>query len=70
MPVGHFFDVMTRGLGAMPDYAERITPQDRWAIAAYIRVLQFSQNARVEDVPPPERQKLESGKGTGETKER
>ncbi len=50
IPVGHFFDVMTSGLGAMYDYADRISARDRWAIAAYIRVLQRSQNMPVEDV--------------------
>ena len=69
MPVGHFFDVMTRGLGAMPDYAERITPEDRWKIAAYIRVLQLSQNAGVEDVPPADRQKLNAPAPAAEKKE-
>ena len=44
-PVGHFFDVMTNGFGAMPSYASRVEPDDRWRIAAYIRVLQFSENA-------------------------
>ena len=41
---------MTNGYGAMPDYAAQITPQDRWAIAAYIRALQLSQNAKQADV--------------------
>ncbi len=50
-PVGHFFDVMTRGYGVMFSQAERITPEDRWAIAAYIRALQLSQNAKLADVP-------------------
>ncbi len=50
IPVGHFFDVMTSGLGAMYDYASQVSPRDRWAIAAYIRVLQRSQNMPVEDV--------------------
>ena len=50
-PVGHFFDVMTNGLGAMPDYASQIEVPDRWAIAAYVKALQLSQNARVSDVP-------------------
>jgi mono/diheme cytochrome c family protein len=50
-PLGHFFSVMTNGYGAMPDYAAQITPADRWAIAAYIRVLQLSQNAAQADVP-------------------
>jgi mono/diheme cytochrome c family protein len=49
-PLGHFFAVMTNGYGAMPDYAAQITPQDRWAIAAYIRALQLSQNAKQSDV--------------------
>jgi mono/diheme cytochrome c family protein len=42
-PVGHFFDVMTNGWGAMPSYAAQVTPEDRWAIIAYIRALQLSQ---------------------------
>ena len=44
-PIGHFYDVMTNGFGAMPDYAAQVTPHDRWAIAAYIRALQLSQRA-------------------------
>ena len=51
-PLGHFFDVMTNGFGAMPDYAQQISPGDRWAIASYIRALQFSQNAILADVDP------------------
>jgi mono/diheme cytochrome c family protein len=50
-PLGHFFSVITNGYGAMPDYASQITPQDRWAIVAYIRALQLSQNAAEADVP-------------------
>lgn len=42
-PVGHFFDAITNGWGVMPSYAPQITPQDRWAIIAYIRALQLSQ---------------------------
>ncbi|MDQ2920680.1 MAG: cytochrome c [Acidobacteriota bacterium] len=42
-PVGHFFDTITNGWGAMPSYAPQIPPQDRWAIIAYIRALQLSQ---------------------------
>lgn len=60
-PVGHLYDVMTRGLGAMPDYAQQVPPSDRWAIAAYVRALQLSQRATVADVPPAERAKLETG---------
>ncbi|QHN02412.1 c-type cytochrome [Granulicella sp. WH15] len=50
-PLGHFFTVMTNGLGAMPDYAAQLTPEDRWAVAAYIRALQLSQHATRADVP-------------------
>ena len=59
VPIGHFYDVMTRGLGAMPDYAQQIPPEDRWAIAAYVRALQLSQRATLSDVPEPERRSLE-----------
>lgn len=60
-PVGHYFDVITNGFGAMPDYASQVAPEDRWAIVAYIRALQLSQRAPVEAVPPAERQKMEAG---------
>ncbi len=56
--VGHFVQVMTNGFGAMYSYAARVEPADRWRIAAYIRVLQLSQNASLQDVPEAERQKL------------
>ena len=49
-PLGHFFAVMTNGYGAMPDYAAQVTPSDRWAIVAYIRALQLSQNATAADL--------------------
>ena len=49
--VGHFFDVMTNGFGAMPDYRAQISPRDRWDIVAYIRALQLSQHAAAADVP-------------------
>jgi mono/diheme cytochrome c family protein len=48
---GYLFDVMTNGFGAMPDYKAQINPRDRWAIVAYIRALQLSQNATTADVP-------------------
>jgi mono/diheme cytochrome c family protein len=48
---GHFFDVMTNGFGAMPDYKAQVAPRDRWAIVAYIRALQLSQHAAAADVP-------------------
>ncbi len=50
-PIGHFFEVPTRGFGVMPSYAAQVPAEDRWAIAAYIRALQLSQNAPVADVP-------------------
>jgi hypothetical protein len=61
MPAGHFFDVITEGFGAMYSYKTRITPRDRWAIVAYVRALQLSQNAVLEDVPESERAKLAKG---------
>lgn len=48
-PLGYFFDVITNGFGAMPDYASQIPPEDRWKIVAYIRALQLSQNATAAD---------------------
>ncbi len=50
-PLGHFFSVMTNGYGSMPDYAAQLTPADRWAVVAYIKALQLSQNAQAGDVP-------------------
>jgi mono/diheme cytochrome c family protein len=58
-PVGYFFDVMSNGFGVMPSYANRVPVEDRWAITAYIRVLQFSQNATESDVPVSERNMLD-----------
>jgi mono/diheme cytochrome c family protein len=57
-PIGHFFDVMTRGYGTMYSYAARVPPRDRWAIAAYIRVLQLSQHAVAAELPPEDRNQL------------
>jgi hypothetical protein len=54
-PPGHFFEVITHGFGTMPDYAAQIPVRDRWAIAAYIRALQLSQNAALGDVPEDQR---------------
>lgn len=58
MPVGHFYDVITNGYGAMYSYASRVEPQDRWAIVAYIKALQLSQNATVEDADTDGKAKL------------
>ena len=60
-PLGHFYDVMTNGFGAMSSYADQVAPGDRWAIAVYIRALQLSQHASVEDVPSSKRGALDVG---------
>jgi Cytochrome C oxidase, cbb3-type, subunit III len=61
-PVGHFFDVMTNGYGTMFSYAYRVSVEDRWRVAAYIRVLQLSENGNLNEVPAAERLKLLSDK--------
>lgn len=61
-PEGTFFEHITKGFGVMPDYAQQITPEDRWAIVAYIRALQLSQNARASDLAESERRNLEGVK--------
>ena len=58
-PVGYFFDVMTHGFGAMQDYSSQLPPADRWAVAAYIRALQLSQRASIDDVPAERRADLD-----------
>jgi mono/diheme cytochrome c family protein len=61
-PDGYYFEVITHGFGAMPDYVEQIAAKDRWAIVAYIRALQLSQQATLADVPNEEtKQKLLRG---------
>ena len=57
-PVGHFYDVITNGYGAMLNYAAQVQLRDRWAIVAYIRALQYSQNANVNDLPAEARAKV------------
>jgi hypothetical protein len=56
-PLGHFFAVMSNGYGAMPDYSAQLTPEDRWAVVAYIKALQLSQNATAADVAPGQQAK-------------
>jgi mono/diheme cytochrome c family protein len=58
---GHFFDVMTNGFGAMPPYKTMIPTRDRWAIVAYVRALQLSQGATMNDVPAGDRAQLTGG---------
>jgi mono/diheme cytochrome c family protein len=57
-PVGHFYDVVTNGYGAMLNYAAQVQPRDRWAIAAYIRALQYSENAPLSELPQEARAKV------------
>jgi mono/diheme cytochrome c family protein len=57
-PDEHFFDVMTRGYGAMYSYASRVPAEDRWAIVAYIRALQLSRHATLDLLPPEMRERL------------
>ena len=59
VPVGHIFGVISTGLGSMPSYAAQIPVPDRWAIVAYVRALQLSQHATLDDVPPDQRAQLE-----------
>jgi len=61
-PVSHFFNVITNGIGMMSGYASQIPPADRWAIIAYVRALQLSQDGRLTDAPADERAKLEAVK--------
>jgi mono/diheme cytochrome c family protein len=59
-PAEHFVTTVTEGFGVMPPYAEEVSLPDRWAIAAYIRALQYSQNARLAEIPANRRQAVES----------
>ena len=58
---GYFYHVIKNGFGVMPSYAYQVKPEDRWAIAAYIRVLQLSRQAKLEDIPETERANLAAG---------
>jgi mono/diheme cytochrome c family protein len=57
--VGYFFNTMTEGFGQMPSYASQIPVEDRWAIAAFVRALQYSQNASLADLTAEEKAKLD-----------
>ena len=65
-PPGYIFDVITDGFGSMGDYGDQIPPRDRWAIIAYMRALELSQNATLADVPPQEQPRLTSQGQPGE----
>jgi mono/diheme cytochrome c family protein len=60
---GHLFQVMTEGYGLMPSYAAQLTPEDRWAVAAYVHALRRSQAARLADAPPDIQEKLRAEAG-------
>lgn len=64
-PDRHFYDVISNGYGIMHSYADRVPPQDRWAIVAYIRALQLSQNAQVAQLPAAVRAKLAASDAQG-----
>ena len=70
-PLGYFFDVISNGFGVMPDYGSQIPARDRWAIVAYVRALQLSQNATMADVPAGQKVPSEAPRfgdpGTGAT---
>jgi mono/diheme cytochrome c family protein len=59
VPIDYFVQVMVEGYGVMPSYAAQVPPEDRWAIAAYIRALQYSQNARLAELPEAQRPAVE-----------
>ena len=58
-PIGYFYDVITNGFGAMYGYSSRIPVADRWAIVAYVRALQFSQNAEFDNLPAQDQRQLQ-----------
>jgi hypothetical protein len=58
LPIGHFFDVITNGVGVMYPFSDRITPEERWAVAAYIRVLQQSQYTYVDELSQEQLEEL------------
>lgn len=60
-PAAHFFDVITNGWGAMPDYASQIPPEDRWKIIAYLRALQLSRKLKLDELSPDEQNLVRSG---------
>ena len=64
MPDGEVFDVITHGVRNMPAYRKQVPVEDRWAIVAWVRVLQRSQRARLRDVPLAERDRIAKESGT------
>jgi mono/diheme cytochrome c family protein len=66
-PAAHFFDVITNGWGAMPDYSAQVAPEDRWKIIAYIRALQLGRKVKIDEIAPDARQRVLSGAGQSGT---
>jgi hypothetical protein len=67
-PNGHFYNVISNGFGRMWSYSDQVEPETRWAVIAYIRALQISQNAKLDDAPQNQRKYLKpSGRG-GQTR--
>jgi mono/diheme cytochrome c family protein len=66
-PVGQIFHTITKGQGKMPGYAASLTPKERWAIALYVKALQKSQNASIEDIPVDKRSELEQAAAAAAT---
>ena len=66
VPIGYIFEVITKGYGAMPEHAEMIPPSDRWAIIAYVRALQLSQNVPADKLTEEDRAHLNAGGGRGQ----
>jgi mono/diheme cytochrome c family protein len=58
-PSSYFYDVISNGFGAMSSYADQLTPEDRWKVIAWIRVLQYSQNANVSEMAEIDKKGLE-----------
>ena len=67
VPIGYFFDVMTNGFAVMPSYAPQVPPEDRWAIAAYIRALQLSQHVDAASLTAEQRAALDAPPATAPT---
>jgi mono/diheme cytochrome c family protein len=63
VPDRHIFDVISNGYGVMAPYGDRIRPEDRWAIVAFVRALQLSQHAEIDKLPPDVRAKVQGDMG-------
>ena len=61
-PDGWYYQVISLGFGLMPSYATQLSPEERWAVVAYVRALQLSQKATLERVPADERRRLEEAR--------